>query len=474
MTADRVVPAKGMLDVTAAKVLLTALAVALVPFASVAGPVGPGSRCLVATDDPYDSASSPAEPREAAAELLALYMGTDEAYLAVSVQVAGFRAPPERRRVPGATAPQVGVSGPVLQAERDAAVVEGPGIEADPDQTWASEGGGSVSTGETRVGAADAAATADETHAEMPSLTAGLGSIQWSVSWTQSNGDSVSLPEVGPIAEGVYGVLAMRSGRADNFWYVTPAGSVPASGEIDEDLGVVRVLVPRSATRLDDGVGLHGIWAATSTARALVPKARDWMPNGNSDTSFLVGGACEDQLLEPCPTVVDPPGDATAVGAPAPITQPALDVVAVGADATPELIRVSARVPGVAAPPPPGFSRVGWTISWDHAGVRWAAQADRAPDGSVIFRYAATNFDEGEFPGVVAAGVATGGTLDPATGLLAIDVPRLAVGAPADGDRLRRLAAQTWAAVSARAASQYDFFDQTEMRDYRVGLACGA
>lgn len=456
---------------SAAKLIVTVLVVLLGPFAVAAEAELPESRCLIGTDPAFDSAAAPpAWPRDPAAEILALFMGADESSLTVSLQVAGFAPPPSSKRtradVPHAETYALGTT-----VEAPAASADLPKVDVDPHAASATGGRWHVDVGRSEVSTASHGESAPgaEGHGPVPSMDAGGNA--WDVVWFVRR--PVIVDPYNP-EEGGYGVSARRSQGVDTFWYHTPSGKTMTIGAVDEESGVIHVVMPRAA--LPDGARLTKIGVSASTVRAEIDRTRDSMSNmGPSTMSFVPGTVCQDDLAQPCPVVTDQSNDANAVDSSIDGSSDRLDVTAVGAESIADLVRVSVRVRDLGGRPPWGLNTSGWTVSWDYAGIRWAAQAEQYRDGSVTFRYAATNADPGELPGVVGGGLATTGALDPVSGLLQIDVPRWAVGSPAEGDLLSHLGAQTWAARTGdQTVAPYSFFDVTETRHYRVGVPCGA
>lgn len=318
-----------------------------------------------------------------------------------------------------------------------------------------------------QMGVAGGALVADVQVARIPEPAAkgdadGARGNRWEVAW------GIDVP--GQEWPDWYVVAARRFGGVDDFWFETPEGVVPASGSIDESSGVVRMAVPRPpiGTRLEDVSAA----AATLVGSRAVSDLRDWMPGDGSSLSYVVGRSCGEQSLRACPVAADDAGDAGLAAAPE-TNQPALDLLGAGAESSRDTLTLSARVADMTAPPPAGFDLTGWTVSWAYEGIRWAAQAERYADGSLVFRYGATAANEDELPGPYFGGVATNGTVDAANGVLTVDVPRASVGDPADGEALADLGAQSWAMATGNTASPYQIADATEMRSHRMGVACG-
>lgn len=286
-----------------------------------------------------------------------------------------------------------------------------------------------------------------------PSVSDPAHRQRWSVAWA-SGGER-------------YGVEAWRD--ADGYssaLYRTPQGTGFAHSRLEAETDTVLVRVPRSLVGFEGGTELTGLRA---TARTSVRRGYQDVDVG-SDASerfeHVVGEACGPPLPPArCPVVGDPEEDTdpTALG------DDAVDLLAAGATSGPDTMRVSVRVTDPTARPPRGFDTAGWTASWSDGERDWYAQAERGPRG-LRFRYGTAAHDDGrdEPLGPRFGGRATTGTIDRDTGVVTVDVPRLAV------EGLRRFGATSWAMRSAPGAAAYRVFDETDLGTYRTGTSCGA
>ncbi len=352
--------------------------------------------------------------------------------------------------------------------------------------TWADTGSG-VDTRSAPVGAVDPAT--EITSLQMGSnegtilvdvglagldkpLPKGAEAERWDVGWvlgTQSYSAFAERREAGPV-----------------FGYVVGGKVVPTTGSIDRAGGSVRILVPRYEVGSEGTTRLTAIRAVSSLVFAGLPDRRDWAPNTPTFAAqYVTGVTCADQEKAACPVVIDQAGDATLVDSGSgsvPEEQPASDVTGAGAAAPDGVLVLSIRVADIGAPPPDGFDKQGWTVSWTFADTRSYAQAERGRD-SLVFRYGALGpaKDFAAPSGPSFGGAAAEGSFDVASGVVRISVPRSGIGGPANGVMLSDFGVQSWVmsddevAQGAYApARNHVKIDDTAIAPYRVGIACGA
>lgn len=188
--------------------------------------------------------------------------------------------------------------------------------------------------------------------------------------------------------------------------------------------------------------------------------------------------SCAEQEAHLCPVVTDRRGDAGVLrrrfsGRLLVENQPALDILAAGAETSPDAITVSVRLDDLTARRPLGFRMMGWTVSWLDGPVRRFAQAERSRSG-VTFRYGVAVRRKDALTGPTFGGYAATGVIDVAEGLVRIDVPRAALGLPPDGSSLAGFGAVSWLLRSTLNTAAHRSIDRTSVGSYRVGPACSA
>lgn len=269
-----------------------------------------------------------------------------------------------------------------------------------------------------------------------------------------------------------YSLFAYRERGYEYATYSTAKTFGDAAVHFDEAAGAVRVAIRREG--IADGTRLRDLRVESASGYAAAEPV-----DAIEDATFVVGTGCDAGELHACPLVADPAGDAgdwvvrvNDEGVP-PGNEPVLDLLAAGASSDAAAIRLSMDVADLAAAPPDGAGTIGWVASWYAGdGMRWAALAERSADGTVRFAYGRVYGSEGYPPATSFEGTLTTGTEDTATGAIAIDVPRAAVGDPADGDVLPGLGAASFQ-IEARTGFLRGA-DITEVRPYTVGTDCGA
>lgn len=290
---------------------------------------------------------------------------------------------------------------------------------------------------------------------------------RWEVRWRQSGANSLAFAE--------------RSRGGESFGYQTADDAGHSTvGSLDPATGVVQILIPRDDLEAADGTRLGDIRVQSWQVKSLYWEGADSAPSYEEPGgTFVVGVSCAQQEAQACPVVLDVAGDAGPIirwdGTEIPENQPALDLLAAGADARGDEIVASARLADLSADPPTGFDTVGWTVSWfdDEHKTRWFAQAQRSPSGTA-FSYGVDESGYEYYPsGPIFGGTETTGSLDPAAGVVSIRVARAGVGDPADGTPLEGFGASSWALSSGNTVATYEVVDSTEIGRYEVGLACG-
>lgn len=281
-----------------------------------------------------------------------------------------------------------------------------------------------------------------------------------------------------------YRAAAERDRESSAFSVDAPDGPFGARGWFDTDTDVITIAVPRRQLPLGDDAKMRSIQASGWGEKQGISFGQDQAPGFDEEApDHVVGVACADQRGAACPVTEDALGDVAPrvkveeheVSVP----DRALDLLAAGATTTPDVISASARVPDPTGPLPEGFDTAGWTVSWEHSGSQWVAQATRGSRGET-FTYAriTSNGDEpvrvasDEPSGPIFGATRTTGSIS-SDGTIVIDIPLAALGAPTTGATFTQLGAVSWAARVGKATI-YHVFDQTETRSYVVGIACGA
>ncbi|MGH2829503.1 MAG: hypothetical protein ACRDJM_03360 [Actinomycetota bacterium] len=289
----------------------------------------------------------------------------------------------------------------------------------------------------------------------------GADAEEWAVNWIR-----------GPHS---FAALAERRATGVSFGYAVGGASAATSGSIDTVAGTIRILVPRHEI---DAESLSRFVDVSASARIVTGPVKDLRDTAGTGfaTQFVAGASCAEQEKASCPVVLDGTGDAGVADRPIPEEQPASDMTAGGAASPAGELVLSVRVPDIGAPPPDGFDRQGWTISWVWGATRYYAQAERT-ERDTVFRYGIVG-PAAETTGPSGArflrSLRADGSFDARTGVVSVVVPRSGVGSPWDGAQIRELGAQSWVMSTGTGTSPELKVDETPLAPYRVGIACGA